>query len=44
MAQQHRVAIGELKGLVNPGHEANIKEAEKQFGRLASEIEKRAEL
>ncbi|MEO1150716.1 MAG: AAA family ATPase [Pseudomonadota bacterium] len=41
-AQHHGVAIGELRGLVNPGHYMQVDEAKIQFDKLASEIIKRA--
>jgi hypothetical protein len=41
-AQQYGVAIGKLKGRVNPGHTGAINDALKDFADLAKEIMKRA--
>lgn len=40
-AQKHGVAIGKLKGLVNPGHTGSINDANADFADLAKEIIKR---
>ena len=40
-AQTHGVAIGKLRGLVNPGHYAQVDEAFDQFNQLAREILRR---
>ena len=41
-AQKYGVAIGALRGLVNPGHYSQIDEAAREFDALAKEIIKRA--
>lgn len=41
-AQKYGVAIGQLKGLVNPGHYGQIDEAQAEFSSLAKEIARRA--
>jgi len=41
-AQKYGVAIGKLRGFVNPGQNANIEEADSQFGTLAAELIRRA--
>jgi hypothetical protein len=41
-AQRHGVAIGNLRGLVNTGHYAQVDEAKAEFQALAHEIIKRA--
>ena len=41
-AQTHGVAIGKLRGLVNPGHTGAISDARTDFADLAKEIIKRA--
>lgn len=41
-AQKHSVAIGKLRGLVNPGHNSQIDEAASEFAQLAHEIIRRA--
>jgi hypothetical protein len=43
-AQKHGVAIGSLRGLVNPGHYAQVDEARTAFGNIASEVARRAGL
>lgn len=40
-AQKHGVAIGALRGLVNPGHYVQVDEARVAFGQLAAEINRR---
>jgi cellulose biosynthesis protein BcsQ len=42
-AQRHGVAIGKLRGLVNPGHYGQVDEAAEEFHLLAREIMKRIE-
>jgi cellulose biosynthesis protein BcsQ len=42
-AQRHGVAIGKLRGLVNPGHYGQVDEAADEFHLLAREIVKRIE-
>jgi cellulose biosynthesis protein BcsQ len=41
-AQRHGVAIGKLRGLVNPRHYAQVDEAKTEFSNLAKEISRRA--
>jgi cellulose biosynthesis protein BcsQ len=41
-AQKHGVAIGKLRGLVNPGHYTQVAEAATEFTQLATEIATRA--
>jgi cellulose biosynthesis protein BcsQ len=41
-AQRRGVAIGALRGMVNPGHYPQVDEAATQFGNLAKEIIRRA--
>jgi len=41
-AQKHGLAIGSLRGIVNPGHYAQVDEAAREFASLAKEIIKRA--
>ncbi len=43
-AQKHSVAIGKLRGIVNPGHYASVDEAASEFGQLAHEIIRRSGL
>ncbi len=43
-AQKHSVAIGKLRGLVNPGHYGSVDEAATEFSQLANEIIRRAGL
>jgi cellulose biosynthesis protein BcsQ len=43
-AQKHGVAIGALRGLVNPGHYAQVDEAKAEFEQIAGEITRRASL
>jgi len=43
-AQKYGVAIGKLRGLVNPGHKDQILEAKDEFQQLALEVIKRAGL
>jgi cellulose biosynthesis protein BcsQ len=40
--QKYGVAIGKLKGLVNPGHNLQVDEAAAQFGAVAAELISRA--
>lgn len=42
-AQKHGVAIGNLRGLVNPGHYATVDGAKADFAMIAREIIRRAE-
>ena len=41
-AQQHGLAIGKLRGHVNPGHYVTVDEAGAQFAEFASEVARRA--
>lgn len=41
-AQKHGVAIGALRGMVNPGHYSQVDEAAREFVHLANEIIKRS--
>ena len=41
-AQEHGVAISQLRGLVNPGYNSTIDEAISQFSTLANTIRSRA--
>jgi cellulose biosynthesis protein BcsQ len=43
-AQSHGVAIGKLRGLVNPGYYAQVDEAKAEFTHLAREIVKRTNI
>ncbi len=43
-AQEHGVAIGQLKGLVHAGHNPQVAEAHAEFSQLAKEIAKRVGL
>jgi hypothetical protein len=40
-AQKHAIAIGKLRGLVNPGHYGQVDEAATEFAQLAHEILRR---
>jgi hypothetical protein len=40
-AQKHGVSIGSLRGLVNPGHYAQVDEANTEFAAIAGEIIRR---
>lgn len=43
-AQKHGVAIGSLRGLVNPGHYAQVDEARRSFSEIAVELSRRVGL
>jgi cellulose biosynthesis protein BcsQ len=43
-AQKHGVAIGKLRGIVNPGHYPQVDEAKSEFAHISNEIIKRAGL
>jgi len=43
-AQKYGVPIGELRGLVKPGHYAQVDEAQSEFRHLTDEVIRRAKI